>query len=49
MSIEAMKLALEHLERVLSHGQAVQQAKEILRQAINQAEQVQKNNYRKQA
>lgn len=34
MSIEAMKQALEHLERVLPHGPAVQMAKDVLRQAI---------------
>jgi hypothetical protein len=41
MSIEAMKQALECLERVLSHGSAVQMAKDVLRQAIEQAESVQ--------
>jgi hypothetical protein len=39
MSIKAMKQALECLERVLSHGSAVQMAKDVLRQAIEQAEQ----------
>jgi hypothetical protein len=38
MSIEAMKQALEALSYVMSHGVAVQQAKDILLEAIEQAE-----------
>lgn len=38
MSIEAMKQALEALSYVMSHGVAVQQAKDILLKAIEQAE-----------
>jgi hypothetical protein len=38
MSIEAMKQALESLIYVISHGVAVQQAKDILLEAIEQAE-----------
>lgn len=36
MSIDAMKQALEALDRVMSHGAAVQEAKDILRAAIEQ-------------
>jgi transcription elongation factor Elf1 len=36
--IEAAQQALELLERVMSHGQAVQEAKNILRRAIEQAQ-----------
>jgi len=36
MSIDAMKQALEALDRVMSHGVAVQEAKDILRAAIEQ-------------
>jgi hypothetical protein len=38
MSVEAMKQALEALSYVMSHGVAVQQAKDILLEAIEQAE-----------
>lgn len=38
MSIEVMKVVLEHLERVMSHGSSVQAAKRLLQQAIEQAE-----------
>jgi hypothetical protein len=38
MSIEAMKQALEALSYVMSHGAAVRQAKDILLEAIEQAE-----------
>lgn len=38
MSIEAMKQALEALSYVMSHGVAVRQAKDILLEAIEQAE-----------
>jgi len=36
MSLDAMKQALEALDRVMSHGAAVQEAKDILRAAIEQ-------------
>ena len=38
MSIEVMKVVLEHLERVMSHGSSVQAAKRLLQQALEQAE-----------
>lgn len=41
MTITAMKQALEHLGWVMSHGPAVQMAKDVLQQAIEQAEQAQ--------
>lgn len=37
-TIKAMKLALETLDRVMSHGKAVQEAKDILHAAIKQAQ-----------
>lgn len=35
---ESLRIALEALERVMSHGQAVQEAKDILAEALAQPE-----------